>query len=93
MNGQTWNGKELEVVIHTKKDKRETTNTKFNNLFVQNLPAGTNEAKLKEMFSHLGEVSSVKVNKDDSGNLLAEGFVCFLDSNAAEEAIKQMNKK
>ena len=67
--------------------------SKFNNLFVQNLPAGTNEAKLKEMFSHLGEVSSVKVNKDDSGNLLAEGFVCFVDSNAAEEAIKQMNKR
>ena len=45
------------------------------------------------MFAQLGEISSVKVNKDESGNLLAEGYVCFVDSAAAEEAIKQMNKK
>ena len=92
MNAQNWNGKEIEVVKHTKKDLRQASHTKFNNLFVQNLPDGTTEPKLREMFAHLGEISSVKVNIDDQGNSKAEGFVCFVDSNAAEEAIRQMNK-
>lgn len=35
----------------------------------------------------------MKINKDDKGNSKDEGFVCFVDATAAEEAVKQMNRK
>jgi polyadenylate-binding protein len=51
MNDKEINGKKIEVVRHEKKDKRETTGpSKFNNLFVKNLPKGTDDAALKKLF-------------------------------------------
>lgn len=37
------NGKKIEVISHQKKDKRENTQQKFNNLYVKNFAKGTNE--------------------------------------------------
>lgn len=50
MNEFELNGKKIEVLKHEKKDKRETLVSKFNNLFVKNLPSGTDDNKLKDMF-------------------------------------------
>lgn len=43
-------GKKLEIDTHEKKDKREPTLMKFKNLFVKNLPKGTDDNELKNMF-------------------------------------------
>ena len=40
------------------------------------------------MFSAFGEISSLKINTDDKGMPIGEGFVCFVESSSAEEAIK-----
>jgi RNA recognition motif-containing protein len=50
MNGKLVEGKNIEVNRHEKKDKREVGPQKFNNLFVKNLPKGTDDNKLKELF-------------------------------------------
>jgi hypothetical protein len=45
MNEKEIHGKKVEVHKHEKKDKRDTQVTaKFNNLFVKNLPKGTDDA-------------------------------------------------
>jgi RNA recognition motif-containing protein len=56
-------GKKIEINKHEKKDKRESIGgaTKFNNLFVKNLPIGTDDAGLKLMFQEFGEIDSASV--------------------------------
>jgi hypothetical protein len=44
MNNFELRGKKLEIDKHEKKAKREPVATKFNNLFVKNLPKGTDDA-------------------------------------------------
>lgn len=62
LNDKEVKGKKIEINKHEKKDKRETpATTKFNNLFVKNLPKGTDDAKLKEMFAKFGEIESATV--------------------------------
>lgn len=66
MNDQEVKGKKLEINKHEKKDKREPQgSTKFNNLFVKNLPKGTDDAMLKELFAKFGEIDSVTVQRDE----------------------------
>lgn len=66
LNEKDIKGKKIEIQRHEKKDKREhQVNTKFNNLFVKNLPQGTDDAKLKAMFSTFGEVESTHVQRDE----------------------------
>ena len=94
MNGVEIKGKKLEVNKHEKKDKREPiTTAKFNNLFVKNLASGTDDIKLRSMFSQYGEIESVLVQKDESGNFKDYGYVCFKLPEDAEKAMQEMDKK
>jgi polyadenylate-binding protein len=93
MNGTELKGQKLAVNRHEKRSDRGGQQPKFNNLFVGNLPAGTDEAKLQALFQEFGEVESVFVQKDGEGNLRDSGFVCFKDPEAAERAAENMNKK
>lgn len=55
MNGQELHGKKLEINKHERKDKRDVKDiaapSKYNNLFVKNLPAGTSDEQLASLFS------------------------------------------
>lgn len=94
LNNSELKGKIIEVTKHEKRDKREpTTNVKFNNLFVKNLPAGTDDEKLKDIFSKFGEIESATVQRDDQSNLKDYGYVCFANPEHAEKAMQEMNKK
>lgn len=93
MNGTELRGQKLSVNKHEKREARGGQQPKFNNLFVGNLPAGTDEAKLQSLFAEFGEIESVFVQKDDKGTLRDSGFVCFKDPEAAERAAEAMNKK
>lgn len=93
MNGVELKGQKLAVNKHEKKETRPGQQPKFNNLFVGNLPAGTDEEKLRSLFQDFGEIESVYVQKDDKGTLKDSGFVCFKDPELAEKAADAMNKK
>lgn len=94
MDGFDLKGKKLELNKHEKKDKREAqTAAKFNNLFVKNLPKGTDDNALSTMFSQFGEIESVVVQKDEAGNFKDYGYVCFKESEHAEKAMLEMDKK
>jgi polyadenylate-binding protein len=86
-------GKKIEIDTHEKKEKREPLNTKFNNLFVKNLPKGTDDPQLKSMFEQFGEIESVHVQRGDNQELKDYGYVCFKDPEHAEQALEGMNKK
>lgn len=93
MNDKEVRGKKLEINIHEKKDLRKPLQIKFNNLFVKNLPKGTDDNALKALFAEFGEIESAQVQKDEQGQLKDYGYVCFKDCEHAETAMNQMNKK
>lgn len=81
-------GKKIDVTHHKNKEERYG-----DNLYVQNLPAGTNDQRLQEMFSEFGEVQSARVQRGENDTLTRQGFVCFNTGDAAQKALEAMNKK
>lgn len=61
-------------------------------LFVGSLPWEVDDAKLNDLFSKFGTVTSAVVLKDRmTGRSRGFGFVEFADDAAAEAAIKELN--
>lgn len=94
LHNSTLNDKKIEVKVHIARSQRGTNSDQFNNLFVKNLPYGTDDAKLRAMFESFGEIGSVKVQKDQKTNELKDyGYVCFKNNDSAKKAMEEMNKK
>lgn len=81
-------GKKIEVTYHKNKEERYG-----DNLYVQNLPAGTTDKQLEEMFSGFGEIQSAAMQKNENGEVTRCGYVCFSPGHAAQKALEDMNKK
>ena len=63
-------------------------------LYVGSLSYNTDDNKLRSLFESFGEVLSAKVINDKfSGQSKGFGFVEFEDSDAADQAIAQINGK
>jgi cold-inducible RNA-binding protein len=63
-------------------------------LYIGNLPYSVTDTALREMFTPLGEVSSVSVITDrDTGRPKGFAFVEMADDAAATQAISQVNGK
>lgn len=65
-----------------------------NKLFVGNLSFKVTETELQEVFSQVGEVVSVSIPTDKyTGKKRGFGFVEMASAEAAEEAIKNLDKR
>ena len=63
-------------------------------LYIGNLPYSVTDAALRELFTPLGEVSSVAIITDrDTGRPKGFAFVEMADDAAAKQAISQINGK
>ena len=61
-------------------------------LFIGSLPWGVDDAKLQEIFSQAGTVTSAQVVKDrDTGRSRGFGFVEMSSDEEADNAIKNLN--
>lgn len=69
----------------------DTPQAKFTNLYVKNFDDSVDEAKLNELFSKYGEVTSVKIARDAGGKSIGFGFVNF--SNPDDAAKVRMGKR
>ena len=74
------------------------------NLYIKNLPRELTEEKLKEIFSKIGEVKSVKIDKYilqtkvngenvDIVDTRGFGYVCYKNEEDAKKAIEEFNEK
>lgn len=62
------------------------------NIYVANIPFKASEDELKELFEQHGEVTSVKIILDKETNRSRGfGFVEMADSDAAKQAINELN--
>lgn len=93
-------GKKLVVVRAQRKDERlrelkerfeqlkATRQYSGFNLYVKNLPDNVTEESLMALFTKFGEISSAKVMIDEkTGKPKGFGFVCFVEQQAANNAI------
>jgi len=60
-------------------------------LIVNYIPDTVNETVLYNLFVHYGEIESVRVMRDQSGNPKGYGFVKYTDADSAIEAIQMLN--
>lgn len=62
------------------------------NIYVGNLPKTTNEETVRKLFEEYGEVTEIKLLKDQySGELRGFGFVTMPSKADAEKAIQEVN--
>jgi polyadenylate-binding protein len=92
--GLEFNGKKVEALPHQKREERKTgDNNAFYNIFVQKLPAGTDDKKLEKMFSEFGEITSAHVQRgDDNSQYKDFGYVSFKETESAAQAVEKKNK-
>ena len=90
-----------KIVDNNNKINQETKNC---NLYVKNLPRDLTEKKMKEIFSTVGEVKSVKIDKiliqtkrgDEDLDIIESrgfGYVCYTNEEDARKAIEEFNEK
>ncbi|ORX77578.1 hypothetical protein K493DRAFT_321351 [Basidiobolus meristosporus CBS 931.73] len=58
--------------------------------FVGNIPWGTSQQELQDLFGQYGPVENVRLPLDDSGRMKGFGFV-EIDEDAAPKAIESLN--
>lgn len=86
-----FDGKQMKVDFLEKGRKKQI---KKNNIYVKHIPnKNFDEKNLKEIFERFGEITSAVVLKDDKGESKGFGFVCFINPDDAEKAVKEMKDK
>jgi len=105
MNGKVIEGKPLYVARAQKKAERDAElRERFEklkqerigkyqgvNLYVKNLDDTIDDEKLKEVFIVYGNITSVKVMRDEKENSKGFGFVCYHSPDEATKAVTEMN--
>ncbi|CAK7356784.1 unnamed protein product [Dovyalis caffra] len=87
-------GKKLYVCKFVKKTERTAAAApceEFTNLYVKNLDETITVNGLKDMFSAVGDVSSVAIMMDQEGKSRGFGFVNFKSPDDAKKAVDVMN--
>eukprot|EP00914_Ancora_sagittata_P023429 GHVO01046374.1.p1 GENE.GHVO01046374.1~~GHVO01046374.1.p1 ORF type:complete len:613 (+),score=90.51 GHVO01046374.1:136-1974(+) len=74
-----------------KSERTNTTDERFTNIYIKNIPTEWTEEMMKEMFVKFGEVTSAVLKQDSKGRPF--GFVNFADHQSARESIDALNGK
>lgn len=88
LNEKAVDGQKISVVVHSKRDERETQAERYTNLFLQNLPTDYNAQSLRDLFSQYGEIASVEM-----GSKPGHGFISFKNHEHAIAAREAVNMK
>jgi len=89
LNNSTQFGKEINAIIHSKKNEREDAGEHFTNLYVKNIPTNYSEENVKQLFGEFGEVVSVALK----GNGTDIAFVTYKTHEQAAAAIDALDSK
>jgi len=92
---------QTKIIENNNKLNQENKNC---NLHIKNLPRELTEEKMKEIFSKIGEVKSVKIDKyilqtKENGKNVEYidsrgfGYVCYTNEEDAKKAIEEFNEK
>ncbi|KAI3522170.1 hypothetical protein L1887_11652 [Cichorium endivia] len=95
LNGMLMNDKQVYVGHFLRKQERDSslTRSKFNNVYVKNLPESTTDEDLKKTFGEYGTITSAVVMRDGDGKSKCFGFVNFENADDAANAVEGLNGK
>lgn len=77
-----WDEKDFQYKIHTK-----------NNLYIKKIPKSKSSRELFEFFHKFGDIYSIKINEDESGNNIGTGYITYYNKDDAKKAIDETNGK
>jgi polyadenylate-binding protein len=83
----------LRAALERKKADKITRYATGVNLYVKNLEDSIDDEALRKEFSSHGNITSVKVMRDQTGRSKGFGFVCFTYPDEATKAVTEMNGK
>lgn len=92
-NGMLLGGKGQPLVVAFFQKKNDRAGVAFTNVYVKNIDENVTEQQLKELFSTVGEVTSIHLATEEDGKSRGFGFVNFADAQQAQKAIEQFNDK
>jgi len=96
-NGQDFGGRDIVVQAATPKEDRprDDRNSKTSgdptstSIFVGNLSFNTGEDELRDLFDGCGEITNVRVAKDQDGRPRGFAHIDFTDNDSAQSAIRK----
>ncbi|KAL4206056.1 RNA-binding domain-containing protein [Rhizopus microsporus] len=95
VNGKMLFGIEVHAAHQIPKHEREVTSTqndnRFTNVYVKNLSMDVTEQDLNQLFSTMGSVSSILIQRDDQQKSKGFGFVNFELPEDAERAVNELH--
>ena len=80
-----------EKTADTKPEFKYSTSLESHKLFVNNLPYTTTETELRDMFSKISAVKSLRMVTTKSGKFKGFAYVEYSDSESAKRAILELN--
>lgn len=94
---QKFNGmliEDMEVsVCHFVRRQERSVSDNWTNVYIKHFPTSFDEAKIRELFAPYGTLQSVYIASDETGKSKAFGFVNFIDHEAADKAVAELNGK
>lgn len=91
VNGMQIGEKTVQVAAFIKRDEKDRATQNFTNIYIKNFPQDWDDAKLSEMFSASGTITSSVVMTDPRGR--KAGFINYETNEMARDAIDKMNGK
>ncbi|KAI9471914.1 MAG: poly(A) binding protein [Benjaminiella poitrasii] len=98
VNGAYLFGRQIEVSHQVPKSERASSfseqavkSQKFTNIYIKNIALDVTEDDLRELFSSIGPVSSIIIQRDDSNFSKGFGFANYESPEDAEKAIQQFH--
>ena len=79
-------------ILWDEKDFQFRNNNK-NNLYIKGIPKSKTSREIYEYFLKFGDISSIKINEDETGNNIGTGFVTYYNQDDAKKAIDETNGK
>ncbi|KAI7740547.1 hypothetical protein M8C21_027307, partial [Ambrosia artemisiifolia] len=74
-------------------ERDSSSTSKFNNVYVKNLPESTTDEDLKKTFGEYGTITSAVIMRDGDGKSKCFGFVNFENADDAAKAVEALNGK
>eukprot|EP00922_Rhytidocystis_sp_ex-Travisia-forbesii_P044290 GHVS01066082.1.p1 GENE.GHVS01066082.1~~GHVS01066082.1.p1 ORF type:complete len:658 (+),score=91.49 GHVS01066082.1:106-2079(+) len=92
VNGMQIGGKTVYVAPFIRRtDRSSTTDVKFTNIYIKNIPVAWDEDKIRGLFDKYGIITSMAIKTDSKNRNFA--FINYEDADSARQAVEAMNNK
>ena len=85
--------KNLSIRILWDEKDSQFKNYYKNNLHIKEIPKNKTARDIFEYFHKFGDISSIKINEDENGNIVGTGYITYYNQDNAKKAMEETNGK